>query len=412
MARNKAQKPLTEAPPEADSSEESASTSSQELEEDQNSGSAASSSDEEQTPSTPPPPPASGKKAPSSTAASAAPTTVASGNKRPPPEDDSSSDDEEDEPTLHKIKPISKPGYESGTLGKGKLKYTIAALPAGQIPEKRASESELKSSSKKPRKEKSGSVTAAAAGVGGGVQEEGSKKLFQRVFSEDDEILILKGMIDFKAKRGADPMIEIDDFYGFIKKSLHVEVSKVQIVDKVRRLKKKFFNAKKKKLTNPIEIQCFELSKKIWENNYSNVGDDVVVDDEKGTNGAAEINNGNVGSKSNSKARVLKIKSGANAGPVVEDQKKKNDKEEEVIDKSGKVVEVDEKDVELEVGEAVAWEELRKKGLKMMGAKARAEIGEMWEKVAMKQAEARILRSEAEQEETRRIIEALRSGKH
>ncbi|XP_021726255.1 GLABROUS1 enhancer-binding protein-like [Chenopodium quinoa] len=409
MARNKAQKPLTEAPPEADSSEESTSNSSIEPEEEENSG---SSSDEEQTPSTPQPPPASGKKAPTSASASAAPTAVASGNKRPLSEDDSSSDDEEDEPTLQKIKPISKPGFISGTLGKDQLKYTIAALPAGQVPEKRSSESALKSSSKKPRKEKSGSVAAISGGAGGGVPEEGSKKLFQRVFSEDDEILILKGMIDFKAKRGADPMIEIDDFYGFIKKSLHVEVSKVQIVDKVRRLKKKFFNAKKKKLTNPVEIQCFELSKKIWENNYSNAGDDVVVEDDKGTNGAVAENNGNSNVGLKSKARVLKIKSGSNAGAVGEDQKKKNDKEEELIEKSGKVVGTDEKDLELEVGEAVAWEELRKKGLRMMGAKARAEIGEMWEKVAMKQAEARILRSEAEQEETRRIMEALRSGKH
>uniref|UniRef100_A0A803NED2 Glabrous enhancer-binding protein-like DBD domain-containing protein n=1 Tax=Chenopodium quinoa TaxID=63459 RepID=A0A803NED2_CHEQI len=326
MARNKAQKPLTEAPPEADSSEESTSNSSIEPE-------------EERIP-------------------------------RPLSEDDSSSDDEEDEPTLQKIKPISKPGFISGTLGKDQLKYTIAALPAGQVPEKRSSESALKSSSKKPRKEKSGSVAAISGGAGGGVPEEGSKKLFQRVFSEDDEILILKGMIDFKAKRGADPMIEIDDFYGFIKKSLHVEVSKVQIVDKVRRLKKKFFNAKKKKLTNPVEIQCFELSKKIWENNYSNAGMMLLL-------------------------RMIRVLMGLLLKTM-----------------SGKVVGTDEKDLELEVGEAVAWEELRKKGLRMMGAKARAEIGEMWEKVAMKQAEARILRSEAEQEETRRIMEALRSGKH
>ncbi|XP_021746954.1 GLABROUS1 enhancer-binding protein-like [Chenopodium quinoa] len=255
MARNKAQKPLTEAPPENPKKREFRFFFRRRT-----------------NPINPQPPPASGKKAPTSASASAAPTAVASGNKRPLSEDDSSSDDEEDEPTLQKIKPISKPGFISGTLGKDQLKYTIAALPAGQVPEKRSSESALKSSSKKPRKEKSGSVAAISGGAGGGVPEEGSKKLFQRVFSEDDEILILKGMIDFKAKRGADPMIEIDDFYGFIKKSLHVEVSKVQIVDKVRRLKKKFFNAKKKKLTNPVEIQCFELSKKIWENNYSNAG--------------------------------------------------------------------------------------------------------------------------------------------
>ncbi|KNA02725.1 hypothetical protein SOVF_215960, partial [Spinacia oleracea] len=308
----------------------------------------------------------------------------------------------------------SKPAIETpSTASKPRSKSTVAALAA----EKRPSESELKTSSKKPRKEKSGSGAAPLAAVSPVVHEEGSKKLFQRVFSEDDEIEILKGMIEYRAKRGADPMFEIDDFYGFVKKSVHVDVNKGQIVDKVRRLKKKFFNAKKKKLSNPHEIHAFELSKKIWDIN----GGDDVMEDDKINNGAVEHNNNNVWSSPKPKPRVLKLKTGGgggvggtstgNGGVVLEEMKKK--KEDNEGEKGGgKVSEFVEKDVEFEVGEAVAWEKLRKKGLTMMGAKARAEIDEMWEKVAMKQAEAKILRSEVEQEETRRIMEALRSGKN
>ncbi|KNA16147.1 hypothetical protein SOVF_091830 [Spinacia oleracea] len=405
MARSKTQKPLTEDPPEADSSEEvtGSSSSGEEGEEPEeevsNTGSSSGEEEEEETPSTPVPPP-SFKKIPLSAAAT----------KRPLSEDDFDDDTSDDSP-LHTLKSASKPAIE--TPSKPRSKSTVAA-------EKRPSETELKTSSKKPRKEKLVSGAAPAAAASPVVHEEASKKLFQRVFSEGDEIEILKGMIEYRAKRGADPMVEIDDFYGFVKKSVHVDVNKGQIVDKVRRLKKKFFNAKKKKLNNPHEIHAFELSKKIWD---INGGDDVMEDDKINNVTIAEYNNNhnnNVGSKPNSKPRVLKLKtkvgvgvggggggggiSSGNGVVVMEDNEGEKG--------GGKVSDIVEKDVEFEVGEAVAWEKLRKRGLTMMGAKARAEIDEMWEKVAMKQAEAKIMRSEVEREETRRIMEALRSGKN
>lgn len=409
MARNKTQKPLTEAPPEPDSSDETTSSTEEAVEEEEEeevSASTASSEeeddDEEENPSTPPPP--SAKKLPSTT------TTATISAKRPVTEDDS----DDDEPPLQKLKPAATAAVVNASSSKPRSKSTVAGLAA----EKRPSESDLKVSSKKPRKEKSGSGSGSGSVLVSTpvvVQEEGSKKLFQRVFSEDDEIEILKGMIEYRAKRGADPMYEIDDFYGFIKKSLHVDVNKGQIVDKVRRLRKKFYNAKKKKLTNPHEIQAFELSKKIWE---SNAGEDA--DDEKIGNGVVAVenhgnntnSNSNLGSKSSAKARVLKIKSGGNVAAVEDQKNNNNSKEVEVGEKGGKVTEVEEKAMDFEIGEAVSWEKLRKKGLRLMGAKARAEIEGMWEKVAVKQAEAKMLRLETEQEETRRIMEALRSGKH
>ncbi|MBA0725579.1 hypothetical protein Golax_022155, partial [Gossypium laxum] len=78
--------------------------------------------------------------------------------------------------------------------------------------------------------------------------EDAKKLLFQRLFSEDDEIALLKGMLDYSAKTGADPHTDMNGFYDFVKKSIHTNVSKVQLMDK----------------SKAHEQKAFELSKKIW----------------------------------------------------------------------------------------------------------------------------------------------------
>ncbi|KAG5545485.1 hypothetical protein RHGRI_017846 [Rhododendron griersonianum] len=92
-----------------------------------------------------------------------------------------------------------------------------------------------------------------------------------RLWSEDDEIVLLKGMADFQSKKGADPYLLTGEFHEFIKKSLSVEVSRSQLMDKVRRLKKKYeINAGQGEkgadpvFSKPHEHKCFGLSKKVW----------------------------------------------------------------------------------------------------------------------------------------------------
>lgn len=387
MARSKGPKPLAEAPPEPESSdeEEASRSSSTELEEDALS---SSDSDDEQQqqqppPSTPPPPPSAAKKLPTSALATTKPKPVL--------EHSSSSDDDDDDQPLPKLKTFSSP--------KPRSKTTVS----GPASEKRPSESEDKGPSKRPKKEKSGPTTPAAA------QEEGSKKLFQRVFSEDDEIEILKGMIEYRAKKKADPMNDVDDFYGFIKKSVHADVNKGQMVDKVRRLRKKFQNAKKRKLTNLHEIQAFELSKKIWESNVA--ADDAGVADEKASNGVLELNNNAAGpapvAKSNTKPRSVKSKAGAVTVAVTGNADDKKSNVEEEGEKGVKMIEGVQKEEDVEVGEAVSMDRIRKEGFKKMGAKARAEINAMWDKVALARLKMEMLQHEAQEEESRRIMEAL-----
>nr|POE97272.1 putative transcription factor [Quercus suber] len=73
----------------------------------------------------------------------------------------------------------------------------------------------------------------------GGAEE---KKLFQRLWSDDNEIELLKGMLDYRAIHDSDPAANGAAFYEFVKKSLHVEVTKAQLVDKMKRLRKKYSN--------------------------------------------------------------------------------------------------------------------------------------------------------------------------
>ncbi|XP_060198944.1 probable transcription factor At1g11510 [Lycium barbarum] len=101
--------------------------------------------------------------------------------------------------------------------------------------------------------------------------EDVKRQLFQRLWSEDDEIAILKGMIDYRSKKKADPVADLSAFHEFIKKNLHVDVTKAQLQDKIRRLKKKYENnaGKEKKgkeriFSKPHEQKGYELSKKIW----------------------------------------------------------------------------------------------------------------------------------------------------
>lgn len=216
-------------------------------------------------------------------------------------------------------------------------------------------------------------------------------------------------MIEYRAKKKADPMNDVDDFYGFIKKSVHADVNKGQMVDKVRRLRKKFQNAKKRKLTNLHEIQAFELSKKIWESNVA--ADDAGVADEKASNGVLEVNNNAGGpapaAKSNTKPRSVKSKAGAVTVAVTGNADDKKSNVEEEGEKDVKMIEGVQKEEDVEVGEAVSMDRIRKEGFKKMGAKARAEINAMWDKVALARLKMEMLQHEAQEEESRRIMEAL-----
>lgn len=88
-----------------------------------------------------------------------------------------------------------------------------------------------------------------------------------RVWSLDDQIALLQGMIDYQNKNGSDPFSDKDAFHKFIKKKLQAEISKNQMYDKARRLKKKYEEKAESDdlaFPRPYDLKLFDLSKKIW----------------------------------------------------------------------------------------------------------------------------------------------------
>ncbi|CAN4092427.1 unnamed protein product [Withania somnifera] len=209
--------------------------------------------------------------------------------KKPQPQDSSSSTEEESDsesepepepdPKTRKPNPVAKPiekpkkpspkprSKSDATTKLTSPKKSSSVDVAGAKRPLSADEGEAKESKKSKKKQ----VKEIDTPVKKTATEDVKRQLFQRLWSEDDEIAILKGMIDYRSKKKADPVADLGAFHEFIKKSLHVDVAKTQLQDKIRRLKKKYVNnaGKEKKgkeriFSKPHELKAYEISKKIW----------------------------------------------------------------------------------------------------------------------------------------------------
>ncbi|KAJ4980850.1 hypothetical protein NE237_031687 [Protea cynaroides] len=202
---------------------------------------------------------------------------------------DSSSDSEpspEDPARLSRsadpnIKPISSKPMDYGSKSK------MPAAKASASPAPSAPPAKFEAAAKRPlgsdkdgskdnkrRKEKhsDGEDDEEDAGISQDAEKKPGdyrkKQLFQRLWTEDDELAILKGMLDYYSKKGTDPSADMNAFHDFIKKSFHIEFTRIQLTDKIRRLRKKYQNnvgrGKDPVFSKPHEHKAFELSKKIW----------------------------------------------------------------------------------------------------------------------------------------------------
>ncbi|KAF8047388.1 hypothetical protein N665_3063s0001 [Sinapis alba] len=105
--------------------------------------------------------------------------------------------------------------------------------------------------------------------------EEPKKNCFQRVWTEEDEIAVLQGIIDFKNETGSSPYDDKNALYDLVKKSVSFDVAKTQFMEKIRALKKKFENnlgRGKKKGKDPSfpkahDRKVFDLAKLVWGDN-------------------------------------------------------------------------------------------------------------------------------------------------
>ncbi|KAJ8541357.1 hypothetical protein K7X08_002173 [Anisodus acutangulus] len=242
---------------------------------------------------------------------------VATAPKNPQPQEDSSSSTEEEEeeeeesesePETQKpnpvVKPIaskpmdepikaapSKPRSKPRSKPNATAKHTSPTKKSTAGAKRSADDGEAKESKrskKKPEKEIENPVKKTPS-------EDVKRQLFQRLWSEDDEIVILKGMIDYRSKKKADPVADLSAFHEFIKKSLQIDVTKTQLQDKIRRLKKKYENnagkekkGKERTFTKPHEQKAYELSKKIWGKEKSDNKGEVVKVENNASGGSKD----------------------------------------------------------------------------------------------------------------------------
>ncbi|ESQ49587.1 hypothetical protein EUTSA_v10020724mg [Eutrema salsugineum] len=116
-----------------------------------------------------------------------------------------------------------------------------------------------------------------------------SRRLFQRLWTDEDEIELLRGFLDYiTTHRGSSSHPpDTAPFYEQIKSKLQLDFNKNQLVEKLRRLKKKYRNVMSKISSgkevffkSPHDQSTFEISRKIWNQTGKIIGfeDNNVMD--------------------------------------------------------------------------------------------------------------------------------------
>ncbi|KAF3530242.1 hypothetical protein DY000_02043885 [Brassica cretica] len=159
-----------------------------------------------------------------------------------------------------------------------------------------------------------------------------SRRLFQRLWTDEDEIELLRGFLDYTTThRGGSNPPDTAPFYEMIKSKLQLEFNKNQLVEKLRRLKKKYRNVMSKfgsgkevLFKSPHDQSTFEISRKIWNRTGKIIGFEMDFE-EANVNGngpgsnpsaAVEIESENgvekKGSRKRSRSRIGEIEEDTN----------------------------------------------------------------------------------------------------
>ena len=229
---------------------------------------------------------ASSSKAPAARASSSkAPAAGSSSSEAQIPESDSETESNMD------IHSVSSPDSEGFTVSqivvKPEKQEEVAetlrrrrgkqlARPSGSEVEKRRKRKkkrvdDIEGAERKKKKKKE-----ADGGVPAGKPEK--RRRFQRLWSEEDEIALLKGLGEYERRNGKNPFYEMGKFSEFIKKFIKIKVTARQLVDKARRLRRKFVKnvSRGKDGKDPIfkrlhDRRSFEVSKAVWGDGKLNV---------------------------------------------------------------------------------------------------------------------------------------------
>jgi hypothetical protein len=119
-------------------------------------------------------------------------------------------------------------------------------------------------------------------------QPPSSEKRPARLWSPDDELVILRGLATYRAKSGVLPgsTNDIGKLHGHIRAHLSVKVSTTQLSDKVRRLKQKYQllatrarSGRDQELHTPHDRSIYEHAKKVWGTRTTTDDDDIADGD-------------------------------------------------------------------------------------------------------------------------------------
>ncbi|XP_074574866.1 putative transcription factor At3g04930 [Curcuma longa] len=118
-------------------------------------------------------------------------------------------------------------------------------------------------------------ATASDSGERTSFAFDDSRRLFQRLWTDEEEIKILQGFFEFTSRRGttfASHQYDTGPFYEEIKKQLQFDFTKNQLIEKLRRLKKKYRNCvnrmqsggKDFAFKSAHERTIYDIARKIW----------------------------------------------------------------------------------------------------------------------------------------------------
>ncbi|KAG9459984.1 hypothetical protein H6P81_004492 [Aristolochia fimbriata] len=121
-----------------------------------------------------------------------------------------------------------------------------------------------------------------------------SRRLFQRLWTDEDEIGLLQGFLDYTVHRSQSNSSshhhDTTPFYDQIKTRLQLDFNKNQLVEKLRRLKKKYRNVlnrigsgKEFTFKSPHDQATFEISRKIWSTASAETFEDEDGNTQNGT---------------------------------------------------------------------------------------------------------------------------------
>ncbi|KAJ4843183.1 hypothetical protein Tsubulata_016365 [Turnera subulata] len=229
--------------------------------------------------------------------------------------------------------------------------------------------------------------------------DETKTNLFQRIWSDADEINLLEGLIRFKEENGvSDSNLpkSMDLFLKFIKKSLHFDVSISQLKDKLWRLRKKYLKGRGKTSQKPHERQVHDLCQRVWRDLVEN---------------SAPHSNGNVGQSSSKKGKAKAKVEASKMDAKAKVEPSKMDLDVDVDVGSGPNQVVGKADLNV-----LSWAEMEdfvmKRGLEFAEIEEKTQIEERWKNLHMKGLQLFVEKTDLLSKQAKIALAAYQAGKY